>query len=57
MGFGKYKNKTYAQVFKDYREYSIWCIETAAAARAKNNNVNNHMAAFVSYVKQKLMSL
>jgi hypothetical protein len=56
LTFGKYKDKTYKDVFSSDKEYCIWCIESLAIERGKASRLNDNMVAFVGYIKQRIQS-
>lgn len=54
--FGKYKNKTFKEVFELDKAYCIWCIETTAIERSQGKSMTQ-MALFVQYSKSKFSAI
>jgi hypothetical protein len=51
--FGKYKGKTFQEVFDTDKNYSFWCIESLAIERSQGKPASPAMANFVAYCKWK----
>lgn len=57
LKFGKYKDKSFKEVFDTDKPYCIWCIESCAADEAKGNKPSFMMYHFVNYIKAKITSM
>jgi len=55
--FGKYKNRTYTDIFKSDREYCVWCVECLAINRSKEEMINKNILLFVRYIKRCIYTL
>jgi hypothetical protein len=58
--FGKYKGRTFQDVFNSDKKYCLWCIETRAVEKvseeAQGRTNNSNMQIFVQYCKDRFSS-
>lgn len=57
INFGKYKDKTFKEIFDIDKSYCLWCIESCAVEEAKGNKPSFMMYQFVNYIKLRIKLL
>jgi hypothetical protein len=54
--FGKYRGKSFKEVFDTDKNYSFWCIESLAIERSQGKPSSPAMVNFVAYCKWRIVS-
>ena len=53
MPFGKYKGKSFKEIFESDKNYCLWCIESLAVEKSKGGQHSSTMLNFVTYCKKQ----